>query len=148
MTITETFWSVGNHYRTLNSLFLQFKYTCHFDPALRTTYSPCIFSRENPQFSVSTSYITLHQKAKIGFMNSKGFYSSYPVRKSFLRKLIIFDCAHGNVVQLSEGHESRGSSPSKSYDIIRLGPPTFQGVNGSSPGDQGAVRALFLSWLQ
>ena len=64
-------------------------------------------------------------------MNFKGFYSSYPVRKSFLRKRIIFDCARGNVVQLTEGHESWGSSPSKSYDIIRLGPPTFQGVNGS-----------------
>ena len=35
MTITETFWNVGNHYRILNNLFLQFKYTCHFDPALK-----------------------------------------------------------------------------------------------------------------
>ena len=57
-------------------------------------------------------------------MNSKGFYNSYPMRKFLLRKRIIsFDSARGNVVQLSEGHESWGSSPSKSYDIIRLGPP-------------------------
>ena len=144
MTITETFWSVGNHYRILNNLFLQFKYTCHFYPALTEQLIPPVSSLVKIlNFPFPPLILTYTKKQKLGLLIPRcSIYNSYPVWKSFLRKRIVFHCARERR-SIKWGSwklvccSSFITLTSKSYDIIRLGPPM----------DQGAVRALFSSWL-